>query len=206
MKLQVALDRISSQQAIELAQQIKHVVDILEIGTSLIKDYGMGIVREIHRVVPDVTLLADIKTMDEGAYEFESAFAAGSHIATVMGVAPLATILACYDVTRKWKRDLMIDLLETDDTKMAQLNSLDQALYCIHLPKDEDQAKILVKVQQFYEHYPYINRVAVAGGITLHQIPALKRLPVEICVVGSEITQATNPYAKATAFRSIMQA
>lgn len=40
MKLQVALDRISLDEAIKLSTKLNGNVDIIEIGTSLIKDYG----------------------------------------------------------------------------------------------------------------------------------------------------------------------
>ena len=41
MKIQLALDRISMNKAVNIAQEIIEYIDIIEVGTSLIKDYGM---------------------------------------------------------------------------------------------------------------------------------------------------------------------
>ena len=40
MKLQAAIDRVTLEQAKDLARQLDPIVDIIEMGTSLIKDYG----------------------------------------------------------------------------------------------------------------------------------------------------------------------
>ena len=41
MKIQVAIDRVTLNKAIEIIESVKDSVDIIEIGTSLIKDYGL---------------------------------------------------------------------------------------------------------------------------------------------------------------------
>ena len=41
MKLQVAIDRVSLDQAKEVVKKLDGVVDIIELGTSLVKDYGL---------------------------------------------------------------------------------------------------------------------------------------------------------------------
>ena len=40
MKLQVAIDRVKLDDAVRVANQLDSVVDIIEFGTSLVKDYG----------------------------------------------------------------------------------------------------------------------------------------------------------------------
>lgn len=41
MKLQVAIDRIPLNEAVTIANQLDGIVDIIELGTSLVKDYGL---------------------------------------------------------------------------------------------------------------------------------------------------------------------
>ena len=41
MKLQVAIDRTDLETAEAMIEEIKESADIIEIGTSLIKDYGL---------------------------------------------------------------------------------------------------------------------------------------------------------------------
>ena len=205
MKLQIALDRVSLVQAKSMAITCKEEADILEIGTSLIKDYGMEAIRSLHRELPFLPLLADMKTMDQGAYEFRAAYTAGASYATVMGAAPLATLHACYTVAREEGEEIMIDLLETSDHKIEELAFMTEAIFCVHLPKDGDQSQILEKLQHFRENHPALNRIAVAGGIQYEQLPLLKKQKVEVCIVGSAITAASDLQKAARLFAKAMQ-
>ena len=74
MKLQTAIDRVSLEDAIALAKQLDGKTDILEMGTSLVKDYGNLAIEKLREVLPQTNLLVDSKTIDEGAYEFSQAF------------------------------------------------------------------------------------------------------------------------------------
>lgn len=207
MKLQIAVDRVSLQHALDLARAVKGVVDIFEVGTSLIKDYGMDAVQQIRQQLPNTTLLADIKTMDEGAYEFEAAYDAGGNLATVMGAASLATVSACYEVAKQRQRDIMIDLLEVSDERIKEnLLRFDEALFCVHLSVDGGEEGVEAKLQHFVKSHPNLSRVAVAGGVRLEQVPVLKKHPVEVCVVGSAITKAESPRTAAEKFYQALHA
>ncbi|QSO51275.1 orotidine 5'-phosphate decarboxylase [Alicyclobacillus curvatus] len=229
LKLQVAIDRVPLDRALDIVGEVREIADIVEIGTSLTKDYGMESIRAIRQLLdgdngpnngasngasngssngsnngPRPKILADIKTMDEGAYEFEAAYAAGADYATVMGAAARATVEACYRVAENRGRDILIDLLETTPEKIAALQGLKNAVFCIHLPKDGPASDIVAKVDEFWQAYPDIERIAVAGGITLDQIPLLAKLPIEICIVGSAVTGADDVRLAAEAFAAAM--
>ncbi|NSA02826.1 3-keto-L-gulonate-6-phosphate decarboxylase [Clostridium beijerinckii] len=47
MKLQVAIDRVSLEKAENLVKTFDGLADIIEIGTSLIKDYGLLKLKDI---------------------------------------------------------------------------------------------------------------------------------------------------------------
>nr|MDS0177279.1 orotidine 5'-phosphate decarboxylase [Oenococcus oeni] len=47
MKLQAAIDRRSLQETIELAKKLDPIVDIVEIGTSAIKDFGFAALKNL---------------------------------------------------------------------------------------------------------------------------------------------------------------
>lgn len=188
--------------ALEIATSIQNVVDIIEVGTSLIKDYGLDSIRAMRKAVPQVKILADIKTMDEGEYEFKAAYASGCDIATVMGAASIDTVKACYQVSREKQRDIMVDLLEVSDDRISKLRLLKDAIYCIHTPTDATRIDSTLEdlVSRFNQKYPQIQRIAVAGGVSLEQLPALRKLPIEICIVGGAITRVTDPATVAGAF------
>ena len=81
MRLQAAIDRVSLEQADEIIAQTAGYADIIEVGTSLIKDFGLeGSVRILKEKYPGQCILADIKTCDEGAYEFRKTYENGGRV------------------------------------------------------------------------------------------------------------------------------
>ena len=76
--LQVALDLLNEHRALAIAKDsVEGGADWLEAGTPLIKSEGMEVVRKLKKLFPQKTLVADMKTMDTGAFETEMAAKAG---------------------------------------------------------------------------------------------------------------------------------
>ena len=69
MKLQFAMDTLSTDAALELAAAAAPHVDILELGTPLIKSAGLSAITAVKEAHPDKTVFADLKTMDAGELE-----------------------------------------------------------------------------------------------------------------------------------------
>src|SRR6266487_1418773 len=92
--LQVALDHMHLKRALLAATEaVEGGADWLEAGTPLVKSEGMEVVRQLKKSFPGKTIVADLKTMDTGAFEVEIAVKAGADVVTVMGVTDDATIL-----------------------------------------------------------------------------------------------------------------
>src|SRR5665647_3130791 len=91
-KLQVAIDLLTTQQALALAAKIAPYIDIIELGTPLIKNEGIAVVAAMKQAHPDKLVFADLKTMDAGELEADIAFKAGADLVTVLGAAGDATI------------------------------------------------------------------------------------------------------------------
>lgn len=195
MKLQTAIDRVSLEDAIALAKQLDGKTDILEMGTSLVKDYGNLAIEKLREVLPQTNLLVDSKTIDEGAYEFSQAFRYGGDIVTAMGAASVDTLQACYDVAQKENKTMMIDLLEVSDEKIEQIKLFPDAIYASHHSVDrKDHFDAAASVESFRQKYPEIKRLAIAGGIDLRQAQLLAEQGIiEVVIVGSKIAKAENP-------------
>lgn len=195
MKLQTAIDRVPLEEAVALAKSLNGKTDILEMGTSLVKDYGNLAIEQIRAVLPDTELLVDLKTIDEGAYEFRQGYRYGGDILTVMGAASYDTLKACYEVAQEQQKTMMIDLLEVRDEKVAQLTDFDQAIFALHHSIDrKDKLDAVASVQAFHQQFPTIKRLAIAGGIDLEQAKGLAEQGLtEIVIVGSKITKAAEP-------------
>lgn len=194
MKVQVAIDRVELDKAIELVEKFNGVADIIEIGTSLIKDYGLLNLKELTLKATKSLIVGDIKTNDEGAYEFTMGYNQGFDILTVMGSSSLETIEKCYGVSKEHNKKMMIDLLECSYEKVKEISKFDEAIYCLHTSVDKSNTNNIIKeLRDFKVRFPKIKNIAIAGGINLDVIKKLKNEDINIVVVGSSITSSKDP-------------
>jgi 3-hexulose-6-phosphate synthase len=210
MKLQLALDRLTVSEAIKIADQVKAEVDWIEVGTSLIKEYGMSSVKALREAFPDHIIVADMKTFDNALYEMEICFAAGADLATVMGAAPVETIELCLNAAKRFGKEIMIDLLETPTQKIEALERLGNAIFCTHISKDRQERKgVSQTVSNFSADRAAVKgkkiRWAVAGGINEALLPDIVKENPEVVIVGSAITKAANPGEAARRLKSLAQ-
>ena len=91
--IQISLDLTNIPEAVSTAEvAINAGVDWLEVGTPLIISDGMGAVKQLRSIYPEVPIVADLKTMDGGWLEAELMAQAGATHVVVMGVAHAETI------------------------------------------------------------------------------------------------------------------
>jgi 3-hexulose-6-phosphate synthase len=189
--LQVAIDRVSVQEAERIISLSAGMADIIEVGTSLIKDFGLECsVGVLKKKFPKQAILADVKTIDEGEYEFQRTFEAGADIATVMGASSRSTITACRKTAREYRRSYMIDLLGLDEKETAALAEFDDALFCLHLPSDCAGAGLAELIQKGVKLLGGAKHIAAAGGVRLENIPLFRSIGIETVIVGSAITKS----------------
>lgn len=205
MKIQLAIDRVSIEEAMEIIEETASYVDIIEIGTSLIKDFGLESIHKIKKRFPNIIILADIKTIDEAAYEFQAFYNAGADIATVMGVSSLETIKICKKVANEFGKDYMIDLLETSQEKQEELKQFKDAILCVHLYLTEDGHGLEALIESTLIKIKDFPRLSVAGGIQLSNINAIKKAKFEIAIIGGAITKAENPGEMAKRFKILLE-
>lgn len=208
MNIQLALDRLTIDEAILNANKVKKYVDWIEVGTSLIKEFGINSVKEIRKAFPEKIILADVKTFDNAKYEFKMCFEAGADVATVMGTAPKVSIDICMEVARESGRKVMIDLLNTSDEKIKELSVYEDAIFCLHISKDlqevigEKQEVSKIKVPKPLTKIKDL-KIAIAGGITSEFLENLKDIHPYVVIVGSAITKSTNPELEAKKIKEL---
>lgn len=196
MNIQVALDRMSIEESVQLVRNVQEQVDWIEVGTSLIKEYGMESVRAMKKAFPNKVVVADMKTNDNAVYECALCFDAGADVSTVMGTAPLITIEACIAEAKKRGGQIMIDLLNTSLEQQKQLSCYD-AIFCRHISKDEQE---LGRTSQKVRSMPEFPQTAVAGGVSLENISEMIHLEPDVLIIGSAITKAVDPFKAALLF------
>lgn len=192
MKLQLAIDRVTIEKADKMIEKTLDYVDIIEIGTSLIKDYGLeGSIKYIKKKYPNGCFLVDLKTCDEGAYEFQRVYECGGDIPTVMGFSSIATLKACKEIADRYEKEYMIDLLEITDEKLEILKKeFAEAIFCIHLSSDDKGAGLETYIKEMKQKLNGIEKIAVAGGVHVDMIKQLKDADIYIAIVGSAILKA----------------
>lgn len=195
MKIQLALDRLSIQEAINIADKVRPYVHWIEVGTSLIKEFGIESVKEMRRAFPEKIIVADVKTFDNAHYEFEMCYKAGADVATVMGAAPIVSIETCLKVAKDFNKIVMFDLLNTSKEQLEQLTQYKEAIFCGHVSKD--QQEVSNEKQSFSKlHLPEAllsgdgPKLALAGGISMETLSELSEVNPYVVIVGSNITKA----------------
>lgn len=191
--LQVALDLLNLHRAVQIADEaIKGGVDWVEAGTPLIKSEGMNVIRKLKKNFPDNTIVADMKTMDVGAFEVEMASKSGAQIIIIMGVADDTTIQESVRAAQKYGSEIMVDLMSVPDKpkRAKQVQKWGAEYVCLHVSIDEqmvggDPLKNVMQVSKAID-IP----VAVAGGLNSETVSEAVKAGASIVIVGGAIIKA----------------
>lgn len=208
--LQVALDLITLPDALALARRLEGIADIVEVGTPMIIEFGLDAVRQMRAALPETRLLADVKIMDAGFPEADSALRAGADIVTVLGVAGDQTVSQVVKAARQYdRRQVMTDLIECANIgeRARQLVDLGVDIICVHTAADRGPAgedDLLAELRAVLDTCPE-TPVAVAGGVSLTTAPAVATAGAAIVVVGSAVTGAPDPVQIASQLRQALK-
>jgi len=187
-ELQVALDRLPLARAVAIARDVAPHCEWIEVGTSLIKRYGVEAIEQVVAVAGDTPVLADAKIADDAAYEVALCLDAGARAVTVLGVAEDATVDAVVE-----RADTVIDLMATSPERRDALVARHPgAVFSVHVGKDAQRAGRSV----FDELGPWAagRSLAVAGGLARADVARLAReYPGARAIVGAAISGADDP-------------
>lgn len=142
MKLQLAIDTLDSDQAIQLMHRVGKYIDIIEVGTPLIIKEGVQAVKKIKQAFPNHTVLADLKIMDAGEFEAGIAFEAGADIVTVLGTTHDSTIAGCVKAAKQFGGQIMADMICVQNLadRAGQIEKLGVDYICVHTAFDEQSS------------------------------------------------------------------
>lgn len=191
--LQVALDFIRLEDAVSMAGLVSEHVDIIEVGTPLIKAEGLRSVRELAKFGKPIS--ADMKTADTGALEAGIAFEAGAEYASVLGGAPLPTIAGAVEEANKRGKQISIDLIGVEDisSRVQRILSVCRPhIFEVHAGIDEQNAG-----RSPFEMAIALSKLGVtfsiAGGVKLETVQNLKGINPAVIIVGGGITRQKDP-------------
>ncbi|MFZ0052880.1 MAG: 3-hexulose-6-phosphate synthase [Desulfobaccales bacterium] len=198
--LQLALDFVDLHRAVEVAElAVPAGVDWVEAGTPLIKSEGLDAVRELRRLFPGKVIVADMKIMDAGRVEVETAAKAGAQIVDVLGAATDATIAECVQAAKNYGAKIAVDLIAVADplARARQVEELGADYISVHVAIDEqmrgrgqDPFAVLAAISGAVR-VP----VGVAGGINSETAAQAMAHGAGYVIVGGAITKAKDPAA-----------
>ncbi|MEZ7497927.1 3-hexulose-6-phosphate synthase [Flavobacterium sp. Arc3] len=202
-KLQVAIDLLTTEAALELAHKVAPYVDIIELGTPLIKSEGLKVVTAMKTAFPDKLIFADMKIADTGSLEAEIAFKAGADLVTVMGAVDDETIKGAVEAAKKYGKKVVVDTIGVKDRvqRAKEVTAFGVAFVELHAGLDE-QTLAGYSVQTLISE----GRLAkvpfsIAGGVTLSTIKDVVAAGADVAVAGGAIYGAEDPAAAAKALK-----
>jgi 3-hexulose-6-phosphate synthase len=202
MELQVALDRIPLPTAVELTTAIASLVDWIEVGTSMVKQYGRNGLEAVVEAAGGTPVLADLKTVDDVRFELALAYDAGAGSATVLGLSPSATIDAAVAFAAERGRELVVDLMGLSQAQIGALVERlpHQVVLSPHISKDVQASG--ARAAELLGPWSAGRRIALAGGLTAADLPALRTHTDLRVIVGSAVTAAADPLKAVLELRS----
>lgn len=206
MNVQLALDRLTKEECLSILKETASSIDWIEIGTGVIKQYGVSIVSEIKQRYPEKVVVADMKTCDAGRHEAIQAFESGADVTTVMAFSANKTILEMLEAAMESGKRVMVDLLGvTDRNRLVELHGLGVDLVCLHYGKDmqleKEMNEDIFSLVQGLEGLD----IAIAGGINKGTLPGLLEKQLDTVIVGSAITKAEEPGRAAAELKEVVK-
>ena len=196
--IQISLDLTNIEEALETAAMaLRAGVDWLEAGTPLILAEGLHGVRKLREAFPDVSIVADLKTMDGGYLEAEMMAKAGATHVVVMARAHEETIKCVVQAGRDYGVKVMGDNLGCPDM-VAAAQWLEElgCDYVVHhvgyderrgiaarglrMPSPLDQLREVVQAVQI--------PVQAVGGLSLEQAIRCPEYGAPLVVLGAPLT------------------
>ncbi|GGC75478.1 hypothetical protein GCM10011387_31490 [Pedobacter quisquiliarum] len=206
-KLQVAIDLLTTDEALALAAKVAPYVDIIELGTPLIKNMGSSVITAMKAAHPDKLVFADLKTADAGELEADIAFKAGADLVTVLGVSGNATIIGAVKAAKAHGKGVVVDTIgHPDRVRRAQeVTELGVAFVELHAGLDEQWADGY-SIQVLIDEAARVGvPVSIAGGVNLENIEAVIKAGAQVAVAGAAIYAAEDPAAAAKALSEVVR-
>ena len=208
--LQLALDHSSLEDAQRDVTLLKDSVDIVEAGTILCLNEGLGAVKALREQCPDKIIVADWKVADAGETLAQQAFGAGANWMTIICAAPLATVEKGHAMAQRCGGEIQIELFGNwtlDDARDWHRIGVRQAIY--HRGRDAQasgQQWCEADLARMKALSDIGLELSITGGITPADLPLFKDIRVKAFIAGRALAGAANPAQVAGDFHAQIDA
>ena len=208
MKIQLALDLLDRHQAMQVVREAGPWVDIIEVGTSLLKQCGIDIVEDIRAACPDKPLFLDMKIIDGPEREATLMAQCRAEYYSMLAMASDTAVKKVLAIAHENQARVVFDLQSVPDPvrRARELQALGATMLCVHKNADCGDDP-----QAAFEEFLQVRdatglSIALAGGINLDSLPAIKKqLNPDIAIVGGAILKAGVRQDAAIALQKIAQ-
>lgn len=207
MKVQIALDLTSLDDAFEIMNDVYGYVDIVEIGM-LFSYVGYEGYHKLKEAFPDVEYLIDQKVTDGGYFCTLEAAKHGAQYITVVGATDIETVEAAMKASEETGVKIVIDMLGVENLyeKAKQLDRISVHYINIHTPADlQAQGKTPFENLRLLNSVIKNSKIAVAGGINTENIVNILPYHPEIAIVGGALIKAENRREYARKLKQIIE-
>jgi bifunctional enzyme Fae/Hps len=203
--LQIALDNPSLEQAKRVIQDLPESDRIiLEVGTPLLKKYGVRVLRDLREIAQSVFIIADLKTLDVGKVEVDLAFEETADAVVASGLAAKETLNKFMYEAKKLGIYAVVDMMNVVDPveKLGTLNEMPNVVI-LHRGIDMETGRShgLERAREIKDAFAGQRfLVAVAGGIVPETAKEALEKGADILIVGRYITQSKDVRRSAREF------
>lgn len=209
--LQIALDVPSLEKTRSIIAELPESDRIiLEVGTPLLKKYGVKVIRDLRDMAKDVFIIADLKTLDVGKVEVDLAFEETADAVVVAGLAAKETLDGFIYEAKKLGIYAIVDMMNVEDPlkKLQGLKDMPDVVI-LHRGIDTETGKslsldVIQKLKQAFVDKRFL--VAVAGGIIPETAKEALEKGADIVIVGRYVTQSKDVKRATRDFLEITQA
>jgi len=194
--VQIALDIPSVERTKKIISELPESDRIiLEVGTPLLKKYGVKVIRDLREVARDVFIVADLKTLDVGKVEADLAFEETADAVVASGLAAAETLDKFIYEAKRLGIYAVVDMMNVEDPvgKLRLLKSFPD-IVILHRGIDVEKKtgktswNLIREMKQTFKHKRFL--VAVAGGIIPETVSEALANGADIIIVGRYITQS----------------
>jgi 3-keto-L-gulonate-6-phosphate decarboxylase/nucleoside phosphorylase len=199
-QLQVALDVSDIDKARSLAGIVAGAgAGFVEVGAPLIQQSGFRAITDVHQAVPDTPIVAEVAPSDWCGSQVEMAAAAGADIVLLLGCRKERSVIEAATAAARLQVPLIIEVPEELATE-AWMDCLKRAgvqgVAAIGNVDSGSEGVISLSRVRDLRRLTTLP-VAMSGGLTEADFPALDEVPWDILIVGRAIVESDTP-AKTT--------
>lgn len=188
MKLQISFNLIDLDKAVQIASDNVNDIDIIEIGTVLIYQYGIEAIKRFKAEFPEKTILADTKIVHRGKDVAELCAQAGADWITVMAGAPANTIHSTTTTAHNLNMKVMLDLIDASSIGQSALEAKNLGVDALLFNQSYNDTDALI----FLDKWDMIKGntslpIFVSGAIDRTNIDKIIALRPDTIIIGSTI-------------------